>query len=112
MVNQKNYDLLDEKYSRDVVPCTKPTNSSYVHAGGFLTFGKFDTAICVSRDNADRLVSDAPDYQGDVLQLGVEFRSGQADGWIFALLSNKDATSTRVGLRLIAGKVLFTIYIE
>uniref|UniRef100_A0A914VG69 Laminin G domain-containing protein n=1 Tax=Plectus sambesii TaxID=2011161 RepID=A0A914VG69_9BILA len=87
------YDLLTPKnFARDVVPCVQPTPASYVHEGGYFTFNRIQ-------------------YQGDVIQLGVEFRSGKANGWILALLQS-NYTATRVGLRLISGKILFEVVID
>ncbi|CAG9529626.1 unnamed protein product [Cercopithifilaria johnstoni] len=80
-VNDIQHDLF--KKSRHVVPCIVPSDSAYVHEGGYMTFGSLKS---IRR-------------HGNI-HIMVQFRPAVKNGLIFGLMTNKDPENARIAVYL------------
>ncbi|VDK75855.1 unnamed protein product [Anisakis simplex] len=90
MVDDEHYELMASY--RDVIPCSIPSKSIYVHHGGYLIFDPLR-----AYGNRD-----------DVL-MSVQFRAGIDNGLIMGLMTNKDPENIRVAVYLMDGITTFEL---
>uniref|UniRef100_A0A915BQN1 Laminin subunit alpha-2 n=1 Tax=Parascaris univalens TaxID=6257 RepID=A0A915BQN1_PARUN len=90
LVDDEPRDLLAS--TRDVIPCSMPSKSIYIHDGGYLIFDPLR-----AYDNRD-----------DVL-MSIQFRAGVDEGLIMGLMTSKNPESIRVALYLKDGMTTFEL---
>ncbi|PAV75919.1 hypothetical protein WR25_01227 [Diploscapter pachys] len=93
MMNGISYQL-DGEFSRDLIPCAKPTKGAYIHDGGFAVFDGVQKSI---KDGSRTILID------------LEFRPIDNEGVILAILSNSNPEQARLTIELSTDKILVTM---